>query len=754
MSDVQIPEQAGDDAAADRGDERRGLVLEALRQYWGYDSLRPLQETAVYAGVAGRDALVVMPTGGGKSLCFQIPPLLHGGLTVVISPLIALMKDQVDGLKLLDYPAACLNSSMEVDDINATMRSMNDGTLRLLYIAPERVLAPGFLSKLAACNQRRGPHSFAIDEAHCISQWGHDFRPEYRRLAELREAFPRASFQAFTATATQRVREDIIAQLGLRQPEVLIGTFDRPNLTYRVIPKVDPIGQIEQIIRRHTDGATIVYAISRKYTEEIADELRRRGIQAAAYHAGLDPHSRRQVQEDFSQERVDVVVATVAFGMGIDRGNVRCVIHAELPKSIEHYQQETGRAGRDGLESECVLLYASGDAGRWKAVMQRGAQEQGLGPESLRHQFAMIDEVQRFATGTGCRHEVLSRYFGQEYQPAMDDGCGACDVCLGELESLPDSTVIAKKILSCVARMAQHTPDLYFGANHLIDVLRGSRRKQIMDRGHETLTTYGLLREMPQLQLLSCVNQLVDLGYLRRSEGAYPVLSLAGKAWDVLRGSAEVSFSTPREPVAESREGAYDEGCFEVLRRLRAKFAAERNVAAYIIFSDGSLQEMARVRPTREETFAGISGVGRRRLVDFGAAFCEAIARYCAEQELETNLAAAKEPPRPMLRRKGTAQGRKAEAFTMFAAKANIVDVAAHFGLSPRTVADYLVDYVVQERPESVAAWVDAHAYARVVAAADTVGESLLKPIFEHLEGTIGYDQIKVVLAHRRLAGS
>jgi ATP-dependent DNA helicase RecQ len=287
---------------------------------WGYDALRPLQETAVYAGVAGRDALVVMPTGGGKSLCFQIPPLLHGGLTVVISPLIALMKDQVDGLKLLDYPAACLNSSMEMDDINATMRSMNDGTLRLLYIAPERVLSPGFLSKLAACNQRRGPHSFAIDEAHCISQWGHDFRPEYRRLAELREAFPRASFQAFTATATQRVREDIISQLGLREPEVLIGTFDRPNLTYRVIPKVDPIGQIEQIIRRHTDGATIVYAISRKYTEEIADELRRRGIEAAAYHAGLEPQSRRRVQEDFSQERVDVVVATVAFGMGIDRG--------------------------------------------------------------------------------------------------------------------------------------------------------------------------------------------------------------------------------------------------------------------------------------------------------------------------------------------------------------------------------------------------------------------------------------------------
>jgi ATP-dependent DNA helicase RecQ len=289
--------------------------------------------------------------------------------------------------------------------------------------------------------------------------------------------------------------------------------------------------------------------------------------------------------------------------------------------------------------------------------MQRGAQEQGLSPESLRHQFAMIDEVQRFATGTGCRHEVLSRYFGQEYQPAVEGGCGACDVCLGELESLPDSTVIAKKVLSCVARMAQHTPDLYFGANHLIDVLRGSKRKQIIERGHETLTTYGLLREMPQLQLLSCVNQLVDLGYLRRSEGAYPVLSLAGKAWDVLRGSEQVAFSTPKDPTPEQREGEYDAGCFEMLRKLRARLASERNVAAYVIFSDASLQEMARSRPTREELFAGISGVGRRRLVDFGAVFCEAIAEYCRVNGVEADLVTAKEQPRPPARRKAPAQG-------------------------------------------------------------------------------------------------
>jgi ATP-dependent DNA helicase RecQ len=730
-----------------RSGDQQCPVLTVLRKYWGYDSLRPMQEAAVQAGLERRDALVIMPTGGGKSLCYQIPPLLNGELTVVVSPLIALMKDQVDGLRLIDYPAGCLHSGMEPADSNAVMSAVIDGSLRLLYVAPERLLLPGMLSRLAAVNNGRGPACFAIDEAHCISQWGHDFRPEYRRLSELRNIYPRAAFQAFTATATPRVREDILAQLQLREPQVLIGSFDRPNLTYRVVPKVDMHGQLEQIVRRHSDGATIVYAISRKTTEEIASELTRRGVEARAYHAGLDPVTRAGVQQAFAEEAINVVVATVAFGMGIDRGNVRCVVHAEMPKSIEHYQQETGRAGRDGLPSECVLLYSSGDSGRWKQILQRGAEEQGVPAAVLQRQFAFIDEVQRFATSTSCRHGFLAGYFGQEYQPPTPQGCEACDVCLGELDAIPDSTVIAQKILSCVARLAQHTPDLYFGAVHIVDVLRGSRRKQILDRGHDTLTTYGLLKDMGQMQLVSCLNQLIDMGYLRRSDGAYPVVSITAKAWDVLKSKVSVQFSAPRDPEPQQASGSHDEGCFQMLRRLRAKIASERKVSAYIIFSDASLQAMATSRPTTPESFSKMPAVGGRRLAEFGHSFCEAIADYCRQNSLATDLAATR-PFRSELPKRSPTRGRKLESFDLFDKGMNLADVGARLGVAPTTACGYLVDYIEAHRPASVAYWVDSHAYAQVEVAAKEVGYDLLKPIYDHLDGQIGYDQIRVVLAH------
>ena len=728
-------------------------VADALRRHWGFDSLRPMQAQAVRAGLERRDSLLVMPTGGGKSLCFQLPPLLHGRLTVVVSPLIALMKDQVDGLTLNEYPAACLHGGMEVEQSNDVLRRMAAGELALLYLAPERLLQPWMLAKLAACNNRHGPWAFAIDEAHCISQWGHDFRPEYRRLAELREAFPQAAFHAFTATATPRVQSDIVAQLKLRAPEVIIGGFDRPNLTYRIVPKVDLPEQAAEIIRRHDDGATIIYTISRKGAEELAASLVRKRIKAEAYHAGLDAEERRRVQERFSSEEADVVVATVAFGMGIDRSNVRCVIHAELPKSIEHYQQETGRAGRDGLPSECVLLYSGADAMRWRQVMQRGAEEQGTPPEELRRQFAFLDEVQRYATAGRCRHEFLASYFGQRYEPPTPGSCGACDVCLGELDTLPDSTEVARKILACVARMAQHTPDLSFGAAHIVSVLRGSKQAKVIEHGHDTLSTYGLLRAMEASTLTSCVNQLVDMGYLRRSEGMYSTLMLAGKAWDVMRGGVAVQFATPKEPAAQTAgDDAHHQGCFEMLRRLRSETARQQGVAAYLIFSDASLQAMARVRPTRADTFASITGVGQKKLEEFGERFCLAIAAYASQVGLSTNVGGATgaKPTAAAPKRREPVRGRKADSFAMLARGMNVDDVARATGLTPGTVWDHLAEYVTQERPATVAPWIDSHAYEQVVVTARSLRGEHLKPIYERLEGRVGYGQIRVILSHHR----
>src|SRR5271166_2664736 len=422
-------------------------VLAVLRRFWGFESLRPLQLEAIQAGLERRDSLVVMPTGGGKSLCYQVPPAVAGRTDIVVSPLIALMKDQVDALRASGYPAAALHSGIEQAEIRQIEREIAGGRHHLIFVAPERLLTPRFL-EIAS---RLKVSSFAIDEAHCISQWGHDLRPEYRKLAELKTRFPKASIQAYTATATERVRRDIIEQLGLENPAVLVGSFDRPNLLYRVRPKLDVNAQIAETIWWHKGEASIVYSISRKDTEQIARNLASEGVRAAAYHAGMEADERRRTQDRFAAEEIDVVVATVAFGMGIDRSDVRCVIHAALPKSIEAYQQETGRAGRDGLPAECVLFYSAADVIRWQNLMERSAEEKAAPAEVVESGKRLLEEMRRFATVVRCRHAALSAYFGETYQGA---NCGACDFCLGEVEGVADSTVLAQKVLSCVARRA------------------------------------------------------------------------------------------------------------------------------------------------------------------------------------------------------------------------------------------------------------------------------------------------------------
>ena len=422
-------------AAGDTSGRASDEVLAVLRRFWGFESLRPLQLEAIQAGLERRDSLVVMPTGGGKSLCYQVPPAVARRTDIVVSPLIALMKDQVDALHACGYPAVAIHSGMDPAEVRRKELEIADGRHHLIFVAPERLLTPRFLA-LAA---RIEVATFAIDEAHCISQWGHDFRPEYRKLAELKTRFPSASVHAYTATATERVRGDIVDQLGLTDPAVLVGSFDRPNLLYRVRPKLDVNAQIAATIRRHKGEASIVYAISRKDTEHIAQYLASEGVRAAAYHAGMEADERRRTQDRFAAEEIDVVVATVAFGMGIDRSDIRCVIHAAIPKSIEAYQQETGRAGRDGLPAECVLFYSAADAIRWRSLIERSAEEAAAPAEVVDSAVRLLEEMRRFATVVRCRHAALSGYFGEIYQGA---NCGACDFCLGEVEGVADSAAL------------------------------------------------------------------------------------------------------------------------------------------------------------------------------------------------------------------------------------------------------------------------------------------------------------------------
>jgi len=608
-------------------------ILATVRRFWGFEGLRPLQAEAIGAGLTRRDSLVVMPTGGGKSLCYQVPPAVAKRTDVVVSPLIALMKDQVDALRACGYPAAALHSGMDWAEIRDAEREIAAGHHHLIFVAPERMLTPRFL-ELAA---RLGVSSFAIDEAHCISHWGHDFRPEYRQLAELKTRFRNASLHAYTATATERVRRDIVEQLQLEDPAVLVGSFDRPNLLYRVIPKLDVNAQVADVLRRHRGEAAIVYCLTRKDTEQMAQYLAANGIRAAHYHAGMESNERRRTQDRFAAEKIDVVVATVAFGMGIDRSDIRCVIHAAIPKSIEHYQQETGRAGRDSLPAECVLFYSAADVMRWQGLLERSAEDAEAPPEVAESGKALLEEIRRFATVVRCRHAALSAYFGETY-PAPS--CGACDLCLGEVEGVADATVLAQKVLSCVARVEQR-----FGVEHVVDVLVAADNERVRRWRHPELSTYGLLKDLPRKSVTNVIYQLVDAGLLERTAGDRPVLKLNAASWEVLRGRLPVKLLQAKKPKAartELEETSWrdvDEKLYESLRGLRRDIAAERGVAAFVILHDSTLRELASARPVTAEALRLVRGMGEKKLADFGARIIEHIAAHERERREAPNPA-------------------------------------------------------------------------------------------------------------------
>lgn len=583
-----------------------------LKKYFGYESFRPLQESIINDVLQRQDVFVLMPTGAGKSLCYQIPALLQEGLTVVVSPLIALMKDQVDALRQNGVAAEFLNSSLSSDDQRRVKHAILDKQLRLLYVAPERLMQESFLSFL----QKVSVSLFAIDEAHCISEWGHDFRQEYRELDKIKTFFPRIPIIALTATATPRVKADIIGHLGLEHGRHYQASFNRPNLSYFVYRKDKSREQVLAYIAKHQRESGIIYCQSRDKVERIASFLQHEGVRALPYHAGLEDSVRQRHQEAFLREDTDVIVATIAFGMGIDKPNVRYVIHADLPSNLERYYQETGRAGRDGLPSECILLFSSGDkAGIEFFISQKSYDEQIVARQLLRHMV-------QFAQTTGCRRKQLLSYFDETWEI---ETCGACDNCIHPPE-LFDATELAQMILSCVYRVGQR-----FGTRHIIDILLGSANKKVLQNGHEQLSTYGIVKTYSSKELAGYIQELEEAGYLKQGTGQYPTLQLTPESNAVLKRKEQVFLHTLHIPD-KKRHVAFDDSVdytlFTKLRMLRKRLADEQRVPPYIVFSDVTLKEMASVMPKTKDEFAAIKGVGKQKLEKYADVFLAEIAAF------------------------------------------------------------------------------------------------------------------------------
>ena len=586
-----------------------------LRQVFGYQQFRAGQSDIIDTVTGGRDCLVVMPTGGGKSLCYQIPALMLPGLTVVVSPLISLMKDQVDQLRLLGVEAGYLNSAQTAQEQQKVLEGCHNNRTKLLYVAPERLLMSSFIRQL----QQWQPSLLAVDEAHCISQWGHDFRPEYCAIGELRQHLPGVPVIALTATADNTTRSDICSRLRLSDPLIHISSFDRPNIRYTLVEKYKAFDQLWMFVRGQKGQCGIVYCNSRNKVEDVAARLQKRGLSVAAYHAGLDNSQREWVQDAFLKDNLQVVVATVAFGMGINKSNVRFVAHFDIPRNIESYYQETGRAGRDGVSAEAVLFYDPADM----AWLRRCLDEKPAGPQKDIEQHK-LNAMGAFARAQTCRRLVLLNYFGENRQTP----CGNCDICLDPPKQY-DGLVEAQQALSCIYRAGQR-----FGLGYIVDVLRGSNNQRIREYGHDKLAVYGIGKDKSQEHWVSVLRQLIHLGLITQNIANYSALQLTESARPVLRGEVPLQLAVPRiqnikpRQTARSYGGNYDKKLFAKLRKLRKSIADEENIPPFVVFNDATLIEMAEQCPVRANDLLLINGVGERKLERFGDAFMALIREH------------------------------------------------------------------------------------------------------------------------------
>src|SRR5437762_5012423 len=653
-------------------------LIATLKKSFGYDQFRPLQQEIISDALEGRDVFVLMPTVGGKSLCFQLPALLRNGLTIVVSPLISVMKDQVDALQTSGISATYLNSTLRREDAKARWRGLHRDEYRMLYVAPERLMLETFLER--ARNWKIA--QIAIDEAHCISEWGHDFRPEYRELEKLRQHFRDAPVMALTATATERVRADIVKQLQLRDPRCYVASFNRPNLTYRVIPKASTYEQLLEFIRARPNESGIVYCASRKSTDSLARNLNDDSISAKPYHAGLTSSERTKHQESFLRDDVRVVTATIAFGMGINKPNVRFVVHYDLPKNLESYYQETGRAGRDGLPSECVLLFSASDVAKQLHFIDEKSEKEAIIAR------AQLQQMVHYAETRECRRATLLEYFGETFSQVPCDGC---DNCLQPRETF-DGTMHAQKFLSCVYRIhARH--GFGFGLNHVVDILRGADTEMIRQRRHNELSTYGIGRDLKRDAWQAIGRELLRLGLVESAPGRFATLTLTPAGREVLRNRTPITLTKQIDIAAQKekpRAGAIecDELLFEQLRALRRKLADERDVPAYVIFSDVSLREMARNYPTTASEFRRIPGVGEQKLKDFAQPFLSEIKNYLATNPRRTF---SEKVDLLFRRRRSRLNDSEAETLRRFQKGESVDEIARARGFVQSTIYGHLV---------------------------------------------------------------
>lgn len=703
---------------------------QSLKHFFGYDSFRPGQREIIEQALQKRDLLIIMPTGGGKSLCFQLPALLKPGLMIVVSPLIALMQDQVEALQDNGVGATFLNSTLTAAEAKSRELAILKGDIKLLYVAPERLLSERFLFFLDTLEEQLGISAFAIDEAHCVSEWGHDFRPEYRKLKQLRIRYPKIPVLALTATATQRVRQDIIQQLELKNPYIHVASFNRPNLYYEVIPKKkQTFTQLLKIIQE-VGGSGIIYCLSRKNVEDLASRLQNYGISALPYHAGLEDQIRSENQTRFIRDDVQIMVATIAFGMGINKPDVRFVIHYSLPRTLESYYQESGRAGRDGESARCTLFFSYGDIKTIEYLI-----EQKPNPDEQRIARQQLRQMLDYAEASECRRTVQLSYFGEFFS----ENCAKCDNCLNQ-NPVEDWTIEAMKFLSCIARCHER-----FGMNYIIDVLRGSKSQKILERRHDQLSTYGIGKDKTAEEWKNLGRSLLRQGLLEQTTDGYAILKLNPRSWEVMKRERTVEVTVIKEQNVEksTRSLAIEvEMLFEQLRQLRKKLADEQSMPPYMVFSDSTLRLMAQQRPQNLEELSQISGVGSYKLERYGQQFTEAIFTYCHGQNQTNSSSKKSESKRLTLE---DLSDSLIMTLSLYQDGLSLNAIANERGLKTSTIADHLTQLIAANQNINIDQFVEPERQKMIIQAMEKVGDTSLKTIYEYLGENYNYEEIKMV---------